>query len=320
MRDLMKPQQAGQRIIKVAPKPLLPSMDAIFGWSTAHAPSLAQWLLSWTPIVRSRSRSQSRPKLWAGRPHNFRKPMITRNKILMLSSERTKRLVKRCDHEATTINPFFQALVGAILLETFPGAGALRCACAMEIRRFIPAQFHINDLDIRLWISSWHENYTKADLEATPGRVDSRPGAGMPWEQARRSRHRIEQELAKGAKDLEIEHVKGSVQGFMASLPKMEGQPRENSYSIINLGAFKPPTEANPNWTLSGVQFSQSARANGSALQFGIVTLYGRELCIAVNWQQGIMDEADVDRIRSTLQHRLEAIADEELPGTKVGS
>ena len=313
-------QETCKRIIKITPKALLPSMDTIFGWSTAQGASLARWILSWTPFARSRSWSQSRPKLWAGCPHNFQKPIITMHKALVLSSERTKRLVKRCDFESTTINPFFQALVGAVLLETFPAAGALRCACAMEIRRFIPVQFHISNYDMGLWISSWHENYIKADLKATPGRVDSKPGAEMPWEQARRSRHRIEQELAKGASDLETEYVKGSVQGFMSSLPKMEGQPRENSYSIINLGAFKPPPSASATWRLSGLQFSQSAHANGSALQLGIVTLYGGELCMTVNWQKGIVDEADVDRIRSTLQHRLEAITDEEIPGDKVGT
>ena len=296
--------------VEITPQELLPSMDTIFGWTRSQSPWLFQKALKW--IFPPQRATMHDSTTWAGAPHNLRPPICTMNKVVTFDKAIVERLVRRCEAEHTTINPFFQTLVGSILFHVVPEAESLVNANAMCIRRFIPSKHHIDDSKIGLWISSWHERHSRAQLHHGGNQAESRT-VPMPWDAARESRRRIEAELAKGARDLEVEHVKGSVAGLAAAFKALDGRERANSYSVTNLGAFQPPPAASvPGaWSLTGLVFSQSIHATGSALQFAIVTLQGGGMAVTINWQDGIVGEENVEKIRQILEIRVKQIANE---------
>ncbi len=80
-----------------------------------------------------------------------------------------------------------------VLFEHPPEAEQIRCSSAIELRRFIPKKYGIDETKIGLWIDGWHQDFYRGNLVNESARRE-----GVSWKAARRNKVRIDYEIFKG--------------------------------------------------------------------------------------------------------------------------
>ncbi|KAH0551647.1 hypothetical protein GP486_007135, partial [Trichoglossum hirsutum] len=292
-------------IVPTTTKPLFPALEDILTLSQSRMTKISHMFTSW---FNAWFGARYEATKWTGAPHH-RESLPTRTLIRNLSipAASVNRLVSRCRSEKTSITAFLQTLVGKVITETFE-ARRVRCATAISVRRFFPASQKITDHNaMGLWVTGSCRNFSRRDLLGGRQKADG----GFPWDEARRNRRRIVKELAKGDRDIAMGELR-DIPDFEAHLMGRLGKRRENSYSITNIGMFdgdaggggggegekEEEKEDDPQrrWRISRVAFSQSAHVNGSAVQFCIVSTKAGDMVIVLNWQEGTVPAADIDR------------------------
>jgi Alcohol acetyltransferase len=291
----------GLAIAPTSAKPLFPPIEDILSLSMSMMGRITQvyksWLGSWF--------ASNEAGKWSGSPYHCNAPIRTQIRQISIPADSVDRLVKRCRSEQTSVTAFLQTLVGKIITEVFADADRLRCAVAISLRRFFPPEYGIGDDVMGLWISAFHLEYTRHALQGEQGVI-------FPWVQARKSKLRIEQEIAKGDKDVEIGMLR-HIKDFGSFLMDKMGRKREDSYAITNLGVFDGAASENamigkgPNrqWCISNIAFSQSCHVTGSAMQFCIASVKDGDMVIALSWQEGAVLVTDADRVARELREKL---------------
>ena len=245
-------------------------------------------------------------KIWTGHPFhlNGNDRAKTAIRLIELPASETARLRDKCNAHGTSITALLQVLVGNELFRQFPDAEALRCATALSLRRFFPRQLGIDDTKVGVWIDAFSYLYKREEL-----REASQNAENLLWMAASQSKRRIDGILRKGLNDLSFASLQKSAD-FRAQLLSYLGKPRHNSYSITNLGVLEqccpPQSVSKPEpWQLESVFFSQSAHINGSAVQFCIVSCAAGGMSISLNWQEGTVQDSDMDKVTARLQETL---------------
>lgn len=273
--------------------PLLPSMDEVFSYPT----SWSAWFQKLFGRLLPRGYSPSRR--WTGAPHHFENNPKTLIRLIELSKPVTFTLLALSRKNKTSMTAFLQAIVGMVLFEHLPEAEQLRCSSAIELRRFLPKEYGIDETKIGLWIDGWQQDFQRGNLVNESARRD-----GVSWNEARRNKTRIDYEISKGQSDLSFGALRG-ISDFKPGLLGMIGNVRENSYSIVNLGLCAGASKDDDHWKLDTMVISQSAHVNGSAIQFCVVSTRAGGMTISLNWQEGTVTEEFVDSIVGDLKQRL---------------
>jgi Alcohol acetyltransferase len=284
-------------------KPLLPSLEEILLLPMSARTIISQKLGLWVPSWFSRPPASGK---WSGRPYHWKESIRTKVRHIRIPYMSVQGVVNHCRAERTTMTPFLQALVGRVITEVLQDAVWLRCAVALSLRRFFSSNLRIDDNVMGLWVSAFHSEYTRNQLQ-------DRDAESSLWNQAREYSQQFEHEIAKGATDLEIGMLR-YIQDFKSDLMAKMDKQRQDSYAITNLGVFEPElgdeVSSTSPWRLTGTTFSQSCHVNGSAVQFCIVTFKGGPMCIALTWQEGIVADEDVARMAEKLRDELMHLAD----------
>ena len=284
--------------------PLLPDMDELIDYTPTWKAKMRAVLLRLTPCLRRDFRLEK----WSGAPyhHNPAAGSRTNVRLLELSNEETRTVHGRCQAEKCSVTSMLQVLVGTTIFDHFQNAQSLRCASAISLRRFLPPSSGIDDSKIGLWIDGFSDTFTRREL------APRSTSDGLSWDAARRSKRHINQEIAKGLSDLGFSSLHGGAD-FRSMLLRQLGNPRTNSYSIINLGVFEAsfPSQRSSDgqlWSLERLLLSQSAHINGSAIQFCFVSTERAGMGISVNYQEGTVVEKDVDTILASLRQKISHI------------
>lgn len=237
------------------------------------------------------------PGLWTGRPCVFKdgvcRTLTRRTQVPWTVLDAIR---KRCKQENVTVQPFLQIIVGQAISDIVPEAGAVQCASAISLRRYLP---DVSDDELGVWISAWVDLYRREELLEGEGKDD------VPWELVRRAKTLVDREVARGTHDTLLAFMRFDPD-MRASLLKIPGKPRANTYSITNVGFFDGGAEDEEDkWKGEDMVFSQSAHVQGSALQFMCVGTKGGSLCLTVTWQEGVVDVDVVEKITARLKERL---------------
>lgn len=276
--------------------PLLPSMDEVFSYPTSW---YAWFQKSFGRLLPGSSSPSHR---WTSARHHFEKDPKTLIRLIELSKPVTFTLLGLTKKNKTSMTAFLQAIVGMVLFEHLPEAEQLRCSSAIELRRFIPKKYGIDETKIGLWIDGWHQDFQRGDLINESARRD-----GVSWNEARSNKARIDYEISKGQYDLSFGALRG-ISDFKPGLLGMIGNVRENSYSIVNIGLCAETSKDGDHWKLDTMVISQSAHVNGSAIQFCFVSTWAGGMTISLNWQEGTVTEEFVDGIVNDLKQRLDSL------------
>lgn len=297
-------QTSSSMMIPAPRKPLFPSMEEIFSLPRSLSLRISNNLGAWFPCRQTKRNVRK----WSGASYHCESPIKTRIRHISIPATSLKRLIEYCRRENTTITPLLQTLVGRTLCETFEAADRLRCAVAISLRRFIPPQFQIDDDAMGLWVSAFHVEYSRTQLL---GRGQER-GSQHFWNEVRKNSARIRREIKKGDKDLSTGMLR-YIPDFRSTLVSKMGKKRDDSFSITNLGSFdgepgnssKDLEDGSAQLRISDLLFSQSCHVNGSALTFCIVSVKDGDMNIAISWQEGTVQIADVGRVAEALKKAL---------------
>jgi len=237
------------------------------------------------------------PGLWTGRPHMFENNVCrTFARAVQVPWETLFAIRENCRKENVTLQPFLQIIVGQAIAEAVPEAGALQCAAAISLRRYLK---DVGPDDLGVWISAWSEIYTRQEL------IEGEGETATPWDLVRRAKTLVDREINRGTKDVLLAFMKFDPD-IRASLLAKPGKPRANTYSVTNVGLFDGGAQdERDGFKGEDMVFSQSSHVQGSALQYQVVGTKGGSLSLCVTWQEGVVDVDVVERINEKLRARL---------------
>ena len=244
-------------------------------------------------------------KKWSGGFYANNAPIRTNIRHVRVPAQSLSGILTKCRNERTSMTAFLQTLIGNILFCQYRDAERLMCATAISLRRFIsPSNPKLDDMTMGMWVSAFHIEYSRPPSLATSNAID--------WSMTRKNKGRIDQEIAKGDKDIETGALR-DVGDFKKFLLDKIGKERADSFAVTNLSVVKShglanagsPTKKPSGWKISDVVFSQSCHVNGSAIQFCIISTENGDLVISLSSQEGIVALQDLETIADQLKKDL---------------
>jgi len=282
-----------------------PSMDELVPYSTTWRSWLGATLRRYWQYLASFVITP--PKVWTGEV--FQQGIKdgrarTLIRVVQLPGDSTRRLREKCRAHGTSVTAMLQILVGDTLFRQYRDAKVVRCATALSLRPFFDPSLGIDDTKVGVWIDAFSWAYKRKDIPD----ASSAPENAI-WKVAARSKRLIDSEVKKGLNDLSFASLKGKTD-FKPQLMGLLGKARQNTYSITNLGVvperpYRDTITGPDSWSLESVVFSQSAHVNGSAVQFCFISCEKGGLSVSMNWQEGVLQESDMDDVKFRLESEL---------------
>jgi hypothetical protein len=211
----------------------------------------------------------SKSDCWTGPP--IRAENTTRLRVLFVPVDPLLRL---CREKGTTITAFIIVVIAGILSRMYPN-NKFSSTIAMSFRRFTGT----DDTAIVNYVSSYS------------GLFD---GAQFSWEAVRRCQTEIKG-ATSSAKNQRVGLLR-FVNDYKGFFLNQVGKKRENSFEISNVGVFDAKR----------VIFSQSSNVIGAPYVFSIAT--GKEMAIALTWQEGIISTEEAEEMLGQLKIDLHSL------------
>ena len=367
-------------VIKPSTNTLFPALESILPFHMSPSTVFSHRVTPLLPAVLQPKPPAPRPGKWSGGCYQWPDspdtttsspaPVKTNIKHILLPLSTVNALQRLCRKNKTSMTPLLQAVMGRVIVQTFPEAAWIRCAVALSLRRFFPQEMAIDDSIMGLWVNAFHLEYTRADLLPDQGKEETETSAPAStashgssnkqkssgsskeassaslWTQAQANSARIAYEVRKADTDVGIAMLK-YIRDFRADLLGKRNKPRMDSYAVTNVGVYesgggrggaasrkgysnsdrgygvrsrdssqlsiknRPSSSSSEtsSWSLEQLLFSQSCHVNGSAVQFCILTLKDKEMCIALSWQDGVVSQEDVGRLAQGVKGCLSRLA-----------
>lgn len=227
-------------------------------------------------------------KLWLGGP--VAGPTRSRFKSLVLTAEKTSKLLAVGRAHSVTLTAICHALIGhAIFANLPPEKSQLRTSIAVNLRRFLP-----NDVAEKDIIG----NYVSApvlDLER-PASTSS-----ISWADARRIKRMLDDETSRNGKDTSSACLRwaGDIHKYFESKSQ---KARDGSFQLTNLGAFRRRADDTGPWYTERMVFSEGFDCAREAICVTMVT--GEDGCLTVGlvWGIDVVEEQLMLNIYETLK------------------
>lgn len=233
----------------------------------------------------------------------------SRFRSMQLSTNTTSRLLAACRSNSTTLTATVESMLAAALFSRLPSVrcSVLRCDGAVSLRRWLPRETVNND-SIGNWVSRYLEEHRRP-TGATSATANA-PEL-FSWDEARRVRATIENELSKNGKDSVVDLLRfaGKLHDYFT---KKIGNSRDESFELSNIGVFRDSRNEQDlgSWKIGRVVFSQSADVVGAAFETSLVTGCDGCLNIGFSWLEGIVDGGWMEQVMETLKHLIEDVAE----------
>lgn len=251
--------------------------------------------------------------IWRGTPTTFDPGNhFTGLQLITLSCSTKDKLLQQCRNNNTTFTGVLQHLIARSL--NSPSGGAITTSSfvagvAIDMRHLFPGRYSaasmMNCVTGYSELIHYSPSAEKADWAVNP--------ASPFWQAARKTSKSL-----KAANSTLHNQPIGLLQYLKAFRPWTYGlvnKPRDMSFEISNLGAFKPETKKGI--VIEEAVFSQPAKVSGSLLDFNAVSTSGGPLLITVTWQRGVLglgegidEDVFVKRVCGKLAQSLGGIAD----------
>lgn len=277
------------------------------------------WISRFQNLISYFARLRPSANKWTGKPYvapSALNPVITGMKLIFLGGESMKRLREKCRHQNTSVTSLFHVVISESIFQVLDHHWeTLRIATALNVRRFI---YECKDINYRmgLWIDAFETECMRAKVcESLSAKYTS--AESLNWAEVRRHKRAIDEHVRKGDCDLSFISLHGNGRNYEKELLELHGKVRNNSFSVTNLGVFPSPMPADHivyqedmPWKLEKVVLSQSAHANGSAIQFCFASTERGGLAISLNWQKSIVGDTVIHAIAEKLKKRLQTLAE----------
>lgn len=246
----------------------------------------------------------------------------TRLRSLRLDASTMRRFLQACRSHQTSFTSLLHTLIKVTLAADFyPKAKFSHSGTVVDIRSFLKPHDREKTVENAASIVSsydWLPKFRQAG-EQTALKKDAGFEADLLWELARKHRAHVLHDLhhkksfltAWQSIELLGEDEEDYITGFIPGL-KLVGR---NSFSISNLGAFRPNVlvgqdGGNGDWTISNMEFSAGAFKNGysSDLVFNVAGVQDGPTTIHVCHEEGSFNDDFLDSLLDRIKMRIDAI------------
>ena len=140
------------------------------------------------------------------------------------------------------------------------------------------------------------------------------------WSIGTRVRQEIQQKLDKGTHNDNTGLMK-FVGDWRSQMKAHVTKPRGSAWNVSNLGVFTDDGDSLLNaaapdgnvsgggWAIEQAVFALGGEVPGSVFQIGVVSVRGKELCVAVSWQEGVVEAGLGEKLAADLRDWLRRIA-----------
>ncbi|CAH0019157.1 unnamed protein product [Clonostachys rhizophaga] len=271
--------------------PQLPlSQEEAIGFKNSYSFLLRGfWNLAVPSFFKSRQQ-----RLWTAQPIRLHHPYKTRIHVVEIDAASLASLLIACRAQSSSLTSLLHALILSSLSRRMPTSSF----CSST------------PISLRPWISDStpFQMRSLTTAHATPHPLPIVLGLGHPsatdaliWESARRVKQDVQSRLARIPID--------DPMGFIPLIPDLmaywrgkEGQPRDETWEVSNLGILEQDTP-HDGWEITRALFSSGAMVTGAAMGFNVISVRGKGLTIGVTWQDGDIDEELVRNVARDIEN-----------------
>lgn len=244
--------------------------------------------------------SATQLKEWTGGA--IHAPCKSRYKSLYISPTSSKKFVQECKKKDVSVTAALTSLVGAVLFSILPSTTeALTGIIPVNLRPWLKLPPNTADSAIGTFIDAFKVQLRRPSSDSG----DSSSTLNDIWPGA--------QVASKGIKDYLTVNISPSGEPYTAVavfktipdvalvLNSLLGNNRDSAFEVSNLGVFPSHTksEASPVWRVGKVTFSRSSVVSGAAVTLSVVSGGDGGLTIGFSWQEGVVEDAVVDKLIS---------------------
>ncbi|KAF5019874.1 hypothetical protein F66182_8110 [Fusarium sp. NRRL 66182] len=259
-------------------------------------------------------------------------PYRTEFRTFSINDATLKKVVDKCRAHKTTITGLLHALpLASLACQLAEGAKhykeeakSMYAITALDTRRFVPANpkqypWHVPsttmDNEMTLCDHTFDENLV-AEMRSKRKDASSEDEAmakleDLVWSAAARARQDIQQKLDRGM-DNDPLGLMGFVKDWRAQKKQQLKKPRVGAWGVSNLGTLDGDAEGlgSRGWKIERAVFQLSCELTSPVFHISSISVKGKELCVDVSWQEGIVDVEIGDRLASDMETWLRFLGD----------
>jgi len=299
------PQLSGHMLDVSAKPPLVRPQEEVINFSTSW-----RFLLNvlWHEFAPAWLRGKPAEVPWTGKPV-AQEPFRTKLRLIEMSPTATSRLLSSCRAHKTTLTPMLHAQVLASLSQHLPAATAtvFRGSTPVDLRPFASGEEQSSSLvgSMGVFVTSQTHDFGSS----TVARI-------RQVEYAEEDVWRIAAELRKDMKmrldsipEDDISGMLGWVGNWSQFWVSKVGKPRETTWEVSNIGSMygvssnrdRKDGMGEPGWQIRRSILSQGATVAGAAIAISVSGIAKGAICMALTWQEGIVDNGIIDKLAADL-------------------
>lgn len=255
--------------------------------------------------------------IWGGTPisHSHSKCQ-TRLQVIDIPSAQLSRLLKFCKTRQITLTGLLHGLITQTLARSIPSAAAFSSVTPYSIRSFTGCSAdeivnHISYMTSTTPPSSL-EAFRQPSTSLSPDGTSSQTDFANILPIAHRYSSEMAAEIAQFPSGSALEDL-ARIPNFLAFCKAQEGQERQYTYELSNLGAVDGSAAEQIGWKMEKVVFSQCGMVAGPAMGFSCVSVRGGPLVVGVSWQRGVVGEELMEEVVEGLEGALLKLGEGDL-------
>jgi hypothetical protein len=234
-----------------------------------------------------------------------------------------KKVVEKCRAHQTTIAGLLHALpLASLSLQLAEGkkhhkdeAKSMYAITALDTRRFIPAKsdaypWHVPsttmDNQMTLCDHMFDENLV-SELRTKAKGVSSDEDVmtqleDIVWSAAVQARKDIQNKLDQGMNN-DPSGLMGLVKDWRIQKKQQLKKPRVGAWGVSNLGIMEGEVEGSESgWRIERAVFQLSCEITSPVFHISSMSVKGKELCVDISWQEGVIDTEIGDKLASDME------------------
>ena len=256
------------------------------------------------------------PKLWTGgKITNDPQAKKMRFRSIVISKEKTSKLVKLSRENKTTLTATMETVIAAATLANIDSSKYDHIVAdgAMSLRRFLSLPETSIEEQIGVYVSMYlNMHMHPSSMVREKGRIPAEDMTALDifsWEKAREIRSTIIKEVEKNGKNSRAALLGWTGNQRKYWLKKI-GKNRTESIELTNIGIWKPkPAMVEGSWKVGRMTFSQCSSVSGSAHTTATVT--GGDGCMSIgfSWLDGAREISLIQRILNSARLCIDNVA-----------
>ncbi|KAF5022502.1 hypothetical protein F66182_5474 [Fusarium sp. NRRL 66182] len=294
--NALPPSPSLQAILSFPQCPSLPEpQDAILNYTS----SLSFWA---TTLWESLSPSFLKPvrPIWAGKTIDYTHPHKARVRGVDIPASTVASLLTSTRSHGTSITGLIHALVLASLSRRIPDAPAFISSTPINMRPYMSHTANPATKDsLRVCISSMTHHFSPLQVAAfrsSEADIDT-----LIWDQARKVKAEIKQKAATlPADDANI--LLPSISDWASHWREKDGQPRDGSWELSNIGCLDIPSAQGDKRGISRVLFTNGIMVAGEPMGISVASVPDGALTLGISWNEGVIEDEIMEGLAEDLE------------------